>query len=402
MGSPVRHTLTESSTDGYAHLNFTRGSGAYCWTAEGRRYIDLVCGQGPVVLGHAHPAVTAAVTSQLERGILLPGPGPTLVELRQALLDLYPAYDDLLTFKTGSEAVAAAIRLCRAYTGRFKILRVGFHGWHDQLVSPYLRCHSYDEDLFEQTWPGGVPHMVYGPLTEVWHGSDPSELLSLVRASGEHLAAIIVDPVQLRPPGARSVAIRLEAEAKKLGALLVFDESKTGFRVHLGGVQGLYGMTADLTILSKALANGLPLAVILGHSQLTGLESSVRIKGTFRFELTAIAAAVATVRALREAAAPQRLAERGTELLEGLNAAFRGAGYGSGIEAVPYHWPCLPYIHFKQESAELKGAFYQGMLKRGVLMMQSHMNYISLALTSADVQAIIGAAEETLSELCGS
>jgi glutamate-1-semialdehyde 2,1-aminomutase len=399
MGTPVQRTPIESSSDGYAQLNFSHGSGAYCWTVDGRRYIDLVCGQGPVILGHAHPAVTAAVTHQLQRGILLPGPGPALAELRQAVLDLYPVYDDVLTFKTGSEAVAAAIRLCRAYTGRSKILRVGFHGWHDQLVSPYMRCHSYDETLFERSWPRGVPHIVYRPLTEVWHGFDPAELLSLVRASGESLAAIIVDPVQLRPPGAQSVAVQLAAEARRLGALLVFDESKTGFRVHLGGVQALYGMTADLTILSKALANGLPLAVILGQSQLTGLEASIRIKGTFRFELTAIVAALATIRTLQETAAPQRLAERGAELLDGLNAAFREAGYGRGIRAVPYHWPCLPYIHFKQEAAGLKGAFYRGMLKNGILMMQSHMNYISLALTREDVHAIIAAAKETLPTL---
>jgi glutamate-1-semialdehyde 2,1-aminomutase len=392
----------ESSSDGYAQLDFARGSGAYCWTSDGRRYIDLVCGQGPIVLGHAHPAITAAVTRQLRDGILLPAPGPALAELRRVLLGLYPAYDDILTFKTGSEAVTAAVRLCRAYTSRSKILRVGFHGWHDQLVSPYIRCHSYDETRFERSWPRGVAHSVYGPMTEEWHGSDPAELLSLVRATGEHLAAIIVDPVQLRPPSAQSVAVQLAAEAERLGALLVFDESKTGFRVHLSGVQAIYGIAADLTILSKALANGLPLAVVLGRSQLTRLESLVRIKGTFRFELTAIAAALATIRTLQETAAPRQLAERGTELIGGLNAAFREAGYEHAIRAVPYHWPCLPYIHFEQETASFKDAFYRGMLERGVLMMPDHMNYISLSLTQEDVGALIGAAEETLPELTAS
>jgi glutamate-1-semialdehyde 2,1-aminomutase len=144
-----------SASDYTSHLQFSHGIGARCWTTDGREYIDLICGQGPIILGHAHPSVISAVARQLQQGSMLPGPGPAYYRLREALLELYPHTQDMLTFKTGSEAVVAAIRLARAATGRYGVLRVGFHGWHDQLISPYVRCHSYDPTTFETTWPPG-------------------------------------------------------------------------------------------------------------------------------------------------------------------------------------------------------------------------------------------------------
>jgi glutamate-1-semialdehyde 2,1-aminomutase len=382
----------------YAHLHFSHGEGAHCWTTDGREYVDLICGHGAVILGHAHPAVTAAVTRQLNEGTLLPGPGPVFDRLRAVLLDLYPQADDVLTFKTGSEAVAAGIRVSRAYTGRHAVLRVGFHGWHDQVVSPHVRCHSYEEVKFEETWPPGVPHAALAGLTHVWHGSDPKELVALVRARGDELAAVVVDPVQLRPPAA-AAAVELARVVRDAGALLIFDESKTGFRVHLGGVQALYGAAADLTILSKALANGLPLAVVLGRRELITLARPARIKGTFGFETAAMAAALATVDTLQASDAPRTLNEYGTQLLEGLSDAITSAGLRGQVAAVPYHWPCLPYVHFTGRGESLRDAFYLGLLDRGVLMLHSHMSYASLALTNADVDKVVVAAGDVLKEL---
>ena len=387
------------SSDHYAHLTFSRGEGARCWTTDGREFLDLICGQGPVVLGHAHPAVTTAVARQLREGTLLPGPGPAFDRLREILLDLYPHTDSVLTFKTGSEAVSAAIRISRAHTGRDTVLRVGFHGWHDQLMSPFVRCHSYDEAQFETNWPTGIPHEAFANLVRVWHGSDPNDLVALVNAIGDKLAAVVVDPVQLRPPAAAVAAVRLAQVVRDKGALLIFDESKTGFRVHLGGVQALYGMTADLTVLSKALANGLPLAAVLGRAELIAQARQARIKGTFCSETTAIAAAVATVETLQAADAPRTLNMLGTQLLDGLTDAIRSANLQGQIAAVPYHWPCMPYVHFTEDSQMLRDAFYAGMLQRGVLMLRDHMNYISLALTHSDIEAIILAASDVLSEL---
>jgi glutamate-1-semialdehyde aminotransferase len=333
---------------------------------------------------------------------MLPGPGPAYYRLLEVLAQLYPHTNDLVTFKTGSEAVAAAIRLARAQTGRKTILRVGYLGWHDQVISPYVRCHTYDPRLFEQIWPVGVPHDSLSSLSRVWYGSDPRELVSLVRATGEDLAAVVVDPVQLAPPYAAAAARALKEAVNDSGALLIFDESKTGFRVHMGGVQALYGVAADLTVLSKALANGLPLAVVLGRRELISLARSARIKGTFGAETASIAAALATIQQLQTSDGPRVLDERGGELLEGLNDAIRSVGLQHQVAAVPYQWACLPYVHFAGEAKSLQHPFHDGLVDRGVLMLRNHMSYVPLELTHSDVDAVVMAARHVLRELVAS
>lgn len=388
-----------SASNHLIHLRFSHGQGARCWTTDGREFIDLICGQGPIILGHAHPEITTAIERQLHKGTLLPGHGPAFYRLREMLLELYPHTEDMLTFKTGSEAVAAAIRLTRAHTGRDVVLRIGFHGWHDQVISPYVRCHNYDVPFFDTSWPIGVPHAAYDGLMRVWHGTDVQELVSLIRKTGHELAAILIDPVQLYPPNAAQAASALSKAAAEVGALLIFDESKTGFRVHLGGTQALYGVKADITILSKALANGSPLSAILGPASLLALAQPARVKGTFAGELTSIAAAVATVALLESMDAPSVLDRLGAQLITGINAAIIASGLGSHVEAVPYQWNCMPFIRFKGRAQGRQVAFINGLTDRGVLMLNEHMSYICMAMTPTDIQRVIVIVHETLNQV---
>ncbi len=379
-------------------MRFACGSGARCWSTDGREYIDLICGYGPVVLGHAHPAVTSAVCHELANGTLLPGPGPALERLCARLLELFPHHQALLPFKTGSEAVAAAMRLARAWTGRDHILRVGFHGWHDAVVSPYVSCHVYDHAAFTQEMPPGIPHAAFAPLVTAWHGGDLHELEHLIRTIGPDLAALIIDPVQISPPFEQQIAAPLSA-LRDVDGLLILDESKTGLRVHLGGVQALSGICADITILGKALANGLPLAVLLSSADLIDLARLARIKGTYAGETTGLAAALATLDVLTEQDGPRVLHERGSQLLVGLNRALNRANLGDAVVAVPYHWPCLPYIVFRQTSVRarrLQDPFYVALREEGVLMLRDHMSYVSLAHTEADIDEVVAAAARAL------
>jgi glutamate-1-semialdehyde 2,1-aminomutase len=188
---------------------------------------------------------------------------------------------------------------------------------------------------------------------------------------------------------------------KDAGALLIFDESKTGFRVHLGGFQALYDVAGDLTVLSKALANGLPLAVVLGRRDLIALAQRARIKGTFGAETASIAAALATVETLAAEDAPRVLNETGTQLINGLNEVITSVGLQEHVSAVPYHWACMPYIRFTGSAQPLEDAFFFGLVRRGVLMLRDHMSYVSLALTTADVNRVMVAAHGALLELVG-
>jgi len=384
---------------GLEQLRFNRGLGAHCWSADGQRYIDLVCGQGPIILGHAHPAVIDAVMRQLSLGTMLPGPGPINDEFRRVLLALFPSNDDILTFKTGSEAVAAAIRLMRASTRRDLVLRIGFQGWHDQFVSPYMRCHSYGVEGFELDWPIGVPHRAYESLISTWDPADLDGIVDAVCTHGRTLAGVVIDPVQLEPTVAARILPKLSHALKDLGAMLIFDESKTGIRVHMGGAQALYGIHPDFTILSKALANGMPLAVVLGRNNLKELAQRSRIKGTFGNETAAIAAALTTLSVMRGVDGPRKLACRGQSLIDGLNTAIRDSGMDGIAKAVPYQWPCLPYVYFTDSRGDLEAIFHEGLVERGVLMLRRHMSFVNLALSEEDVNDVVAAAADTLSEM---
>jgi glutamate-1-semialdehyde 2,1-aminomutase len=393
-------TIIGTANDGFSDLAFVKASGAYCWTADGKQVIDLVCGQGPVILGHDDAAVSAAVQRQLARGVLLPGRPPQLDELADLVLRHYRHHEEILLFKTGSEAVTAAIRLARAKTRRTMVLRVGFLGWHDQLVSPYVRCHSYDENTFQQSWPAGVPHSSCADLIDVWHGADPTGLLEVVERHGHELAALVLDPVQLRPAQARQSLALIKDKLAHLGALLIIDESKTGFRVHLGGAQAFYGVQADVTILGKALANGFPLAAVVSDSTTIGAAAAAQIKGTFRYELVSMAASIATLGELARMNVPQVLQDRGASLISALNETFRHSGYEPEmIQAVPYHWPSMPFIRIPPDQTKLAEAYQRGMIARGVVFMRDHMNYVCAVLSDSDIEAVALASADTLRAL---
>jgi glutamate-1-semialdehyde 2,1-aminomutase len=377
------------------------GRGGRCWDHSGRDYIDFVCGYGPIILGHADPSVNRAVADRLARGLLFPSRSSMLDSLLADLQQIYPSVEDAVLLKTGSEAVAAAIRLARAATGRDRVLRVGFHGWHDQLVVPYAKWHNYDAEPQPSRYLHGVPNKAYRDLVTVWQGTNFDELIALIGVESADLAAVILDPVQLCPPFAGN-ALRLQTAVNATGAVFVLDESKTCFRVNLGGIQGLYGLRPDMTVLSKAIANGFPLAVVGGRRGLMELVEEVKIKGTYSNELCSVAAAIATIGRLRDADGPKVLAAIGTRLLDGLNAVLASHGLAEFARAVPYHWPSMPYLRFSAKDttdAAFKDRFYSELIAAGVLMLPEHMNYVCLAHTDDDLEQTLGRVDRVLQRI---
>jgi glutamate-1-semialdehyde aminotransferase len=376
-----------------------RGRGGRCWDEHGREYIDYVCGYGPVILGHCNEEVNQAAWEQMKRGALLPSlTHPLLDQLGAVFRELYPYAEKYLLNKTGSEAVASAVRLARAFTGRPKVIRCGFHGWHDPVVTPYLAWHEHEPpgpatEVLGVAPADGPPHMI------CWDGEDPQRLEELVRLHRPEIAALLIDPVQLRPPLDEHLR-HLRRLADHEGALLILDESKTGFRVSLCGVQGLYQVWPDLTVLSKALANGFPLAAVLGRAEVVGLARRARLKGTYNYELVGVTAALKVVEILRRPGAIERLEQLGTRLITGINDVLGRNGLIEEVTAVPYRWPCLPYIWFRRHSTrtrELRQSFYERLNERGVLLLSNHMNYVCLAHTDRDLddtlRAVAGALE---------
>jgi glutamate-1-semialdehyde 2,1-aminomutase len=375
------------------------GEGAYVWDGSGRKHIDWICGYGPVVLGHADRRVADAANAQLRRGSLLPFETPLRTDLERRLLERYPWHDEVALVKTGSEAVAASLRIARAATGRSPVLRYGFHGWHDGLIDGKVGWHNWDN---VRTTASPVAGVAAANAQDYSSASEASAaaIASRIAGSPRAFAALVVDPIQLVDVDADMALLRSACDAS--GTCFVLDETKTAFRTAHGGVCELSGVRPDVTVAGKALANGLPLSAVLSGGNFR-IAKSMRIKGTFSGELVAIAAAIATLDALNEDDVPARLEAIGTELIDGLNKTFENSELLRGcLSAERYRWPCMPHIHAStrdRDSVELRSRLIDLVGRNGVQMLDGHNSFVSAAHTSADVDRTIDAFEEAIEEL---
>ena len=266
---------------------------------DGNEYVDLLLGYGPIILGHAEPAVDEAAFECARRGFCLNLPQPLMIELAERLAELVPCAEQALFFKTGSDATTAAVRIARAHTGRQLILRCGYHGWHDW-------CLEEDPGV-----PLGAEPTV---LSFTYNAAD--ELAEQMRVNSGRVAGIVMTPIghdfdaQIEPPepGFLEEVRRL---ADEHGAVLIFDEVRTGFRVAPGGAQELYGVTPDLTALGKALANGYPITSLVGKRAIMESAEETFISSTYFPNGMEMAAALQTLSMLIAEQALAQVREHG-------------------------------------------------------------------------------------------
>lgn len=365
---------------------FVAGRGAHIWDTAGRCFIDWICGYGPVVLGHGDARVAGATFEQLLAGNLLPGGSELEHSVGQRLINWFPHAEDYIFFKTGSEAVAAAIRLARAHTGRSQILRIGFHGWHDGLIDPKVGWHNWDNIRTDAPEVSGV--LRYPAIgIELDYAATVDTADARIRAEDSApLAALVLDPIQLTN---LDVDLRrLRRSCDDTDTLLVLDETKTAFRVALGGVQELHGVAADLTVAGKAMANGLPLSSVLGPAEIIRGERT-RIKGTFSKERASLAAAQTTLDVLEQQDVCRQLAATGQQLIEHTNAALQDTPASHLVQAVPYRWPAMPHLHAATSdpaAQHCRRALVDQARTRGVLLLEHHNSFICAAHTQDDIE----------------
>ncbi|HUC40202.1 MAG TPA: aminotransferase class III-fold pyridoxal phosphate-dependent enzyme, partial [Gemmatimonadales bacterium] len=254
----------------------TRASGCRVWDEDGREYVDFVMALGAVALGYGHPAVNRAAEAAIAAGVVGPLPPVAEEELAEALGQRIPWLERVRFLKTGAEAVAAAVRLARVATGRDEVLGCGYHGWLDW-------CQGATE---------GVPPAVRGLFAELPF-DDVAAGRELIRARAPRLAAVVIEPVVVTEPS-REWLQMLRAETQRAGAILIFDEIKTAFRLAIGGAAERYGVRPDLAVVGKALANGFPLAAVGGRADLMAGATRTWISSTLATEGVALAAARAT------------------------------------------------------------------------------------------------------------
>jgi glutamate-1-semialdehyde 2,1-aminomutase len=401
VNSPVR---AWEAVGGDEPFFAARGEGAYVWDAEGNRYVDWVQSWGPLVFGHADPEVVEAVQEAAADGTTFGAPTEREVELAEEIVDAVPSVEKVRLVSSGTEAAMSVLRLARGYTKRDRILKFAgcYHGHADALLA---EAGSGLATLGIPSTPG-VPTGAAGD-TVVTAFNDPNAAAAAVERYGEGLAAIIVEPVAgnmgVVPPAAGFLeALRTLCDAS--GALLVFDEVITGFRVARGGAQELYGVRPDLTMLGKIAGGGLPLAAFGGRADVMDQlapAGPVYQAGTLSGNPLATAAALVVLRRLRDPAVYERLEQAGARLEAGL---LEAAGEDSvcvqrvgALATLFFHaGPVRSFEDARASDAERYAAWFRHLLARAVYVAPSQFEalFVSTAHGEAEIEATVEAARD--------
>jgi glutamate-1-semialdehyde aminotransferase len=363
---------------GVAPQYLARGRGARVWDVDGNEYLDYSMAVGPLSLGYAYPAVDDAIRAQLADGITFSLMHPLEVELAELVREVVPGAESVRYGKTGAEATSAAVRLARAFTGRAKVLCCGYHGWHDWFIATTDRA-------------AGIPD----PVRELSYTLPYGDLEAALAAIDDETACVILEPVTFQaPPSGYLEELRRACHAK--GALLVFDEMWTGFRLALGGAQQFFGVRADLACFSKAVANGMPLSLLTGRRDVMALlEKEVFFFTTFGGEALSLAAAVATIRELRARDVPAHLARLGRKLREGYDAIARELGLSDRTACVGFDCRTLVSFDGLPGSALEWKSLVQQELLRGRILWQGFHN-LSFSHRDEDVELTLAVYREAL------
>ncbi len=392
------------------------GRGAYLWDTNGRRYLDYLLGSGPMLLGHAHPAVVEAVRRQVERGtsyMLLNEPA---IELAEELVRAVPCAEQVRYTSSGTEATFFALRVARAFRKRDKVMKFegGFHGTHDYgMMSVTPRSpKAFPAPMADSA---GIPHAIEGEVLIAPY-NDLATAEALIAAHHAQLAAVIIEPYQRTIVPAPGFLEGLRAATRRYDVPLIFDEIVTGFRFAYGGAQEHYGVVPDLAAYGKVMAGGFPLACVAGpkalmrhfDAALEGTPEYVWQAGTFNGNAIACAAGLATLAELRKPGTYAKLFGTGTRLRDGLAAAVRKHGVAAQVSGEPPVFdifftdhPIVDYRATLTADRERIKRFNQEFLRRGVVKAVNKI-YVSLAHTDRDVDETLEVFDQTLAVIAES
>jgi glutamate-1-semialdehyde aminotransferase/NAD(P)-dependent dehydrogenase (short-subunit alcohol dehydrogenase family) len=362
---------------GVAPKYLRRGKGAQVWDVDGNAFLDLSMAVGPIVLGYGDPDVDAAIRAQLEDGITFSLMHPLEVEVAEQIRELVPCAESVRFSKTGADVTTAAVRLARSHTGRDRVLCCGYHGWHDWYVATTPRDH-------------GIPTAVR-ELTSTFDYNNPA---SVLEAIGDDIACVILEPMVYHEPAPGFLEL-LREQCTRHGALLVFDEMWTGFRMAPGGAQQHFGVVPDLATFSKAIANGMPLSVLAGRAEIMQrYDRELFFYTTFGGEALSLAAAQATMQKLVEHDVPAHLEAIGGTIRDGYNTLAAGLGIGEQTRCIGAGCRTLVTFEGVDHPLELKTLLQQELIRAGILWSGGHV--VSLAHTMQDAERVLQAYAEIL------
>ena len=369
---------------------YSRAKGVETWGLDGKKYIDMsYCGIGACVLGFADPDVDDAVRAAIDSGSMATLNCPEEVELADLLCELHPWADMVRYARCGGEAMAIAVRIARASTGRDKVAFCGYHGWHDWYLSANLaEQDALAELLLPGLEPAGVPRGLVGTALP-FHYNKIDELEAVVSVHGDELAAIVMEPVRRHNPepgflgGVRDIAT-------EIGAVLIFDEVSSGWRLNTGGAHLVYGVMPDVAVFAKAISNGYPMAAVIGIEDVMQAAQSSFVSSTYWTERIGPAAALATIRKHQHCDVPRHLIEVG----ERIQSGWRAAAARAGLSVTVYGIPPLSHFSFDYENGQaIRTLFTQMMLEKGFLATNAF--YATYAHQDSHIESYLAAVEET-------
>jgi glutamate-1-semialdehyde aminotransferase len=362
------------------------GQGSRLTDVDGNEFIDFLCGYGPIILGYREQEVDEAVVRQItDKGFCFTLTQRYQNQLAQKLREIVPCSEMSIFLKTGSDATTASVRIARAYTNRMKVMRCGYHGWHDWCVE----------------MKGGIPEKFYEDVYEFRY-NNLAQIEELMAIHGDQTAAIVMTPFghpnhqkMAEPkPGFLEGVREL---ANRYGAVLVFDEVRTGFRLAMGGAQELYKVTPDLVVLGKGMANGYAISVVTGKADvMMAAAQKLFISSTFFPNSDGYVAALKTIEILERDNVLAKIWEKGGRLMRKIQAIIDKYEVGAELTGVA---PMF-YITFKKDETDTHRArrddFYTQLIRRGIFLHPHHHGYISYRHTEEDLDTTVQAIDEAM------
>ncbi len=407
VNSPVRAFRSVGGTPRFIQ----RAQGAYTWDAEGTRYIDYVGSWGPAILGHAHPEVIKAVQEAAVNGLSFGAPTEAEIEIAEAIVARIPSMEQVRLVSSGTESTMSAIRLARGYTGRARIIKFEgcYHGHADSLL---VKAGSGMLTFGNPTSAGVPSEFIQHTLVLDFNDLDAVE--AAFKQYPDDIACIIVEPIAgnmnlVKPK--QGFLEGLRELCTRYGAVLIFDEVMTGFRVGPRGVQGLTGVEPDLTTLAKVIGGGMPVGAFGGRAEIMAHIAplgGVYQAGTLSGNPVAVAAGLTTLRLLDEPGFYDRLTERSAQLAQGLEARARAAGIAFSADHVGgmfglYFRDGVPatFAEVSESDVEMFKRFFHGMLERGVHFAPSafEAGFVSGAHDAAIIDETLDIAETVFATL---
>jgi len=374
--------------EGEYPIFFETAKGGKVVDVDGNEYIDMLCAYGPIIIGHREEEIDNAVINQIrEKGFCMSLTQSVQNTLAKKLQELIPCAEKMVFVKMGSDATTSAVRVARSYTNRIKILRCGYHGWHDWCV--------------EQK--GGIPEKLYEDVIEFEY-NNLEHIKHLMSQHGDDVAAIILTPIN--HPGGHEVEMPkngflegVREITEEYGSLLIYDEIRTGFRVAMGGHQQKSGVIPDLSAFGKAMANGYPIGVLAGKQEfMDELVDKVFLSSTFFPNSLAQIAALKTIEIMERENVLGKINEKGTKFAKVIKEHIEE----SEVPCVFTGEPWMPYITFKRDAKnlykKLREEFYRQLIRRKVFLQPFHHGYICYRHTTEDLEYAAEMIAESLNE----